>query len=349
MSKNVRVAIAVPMSADLVEQTRSVDPRVEVEYDDAHFPGPRFLGDHHGSPAHKRSESERDRYYAYLSTAEVVYGIPELRPSGLRRLAEQNDSLRWVHAVQAGAGALVTAARLTPKQLERVTVTTSAGVHAEPLAEFAMLGLLTGSQDLARLQRLQREHEWSDRHATAQLNGATCLIVGAGEIGKAIAVRAKAFGMGTIGLKRRVEPVEHFDEMVGEEELLDVASRADYLVVTLPGTKQTEHLVDADVLAACKPGVVVVNVGRGSVIDEQALIAALRSGHVSSAALDVFEKEPLDAGSPLWDMPNVIVSPHSAALDVGEERRVAALFCENLRHYLDGEPLRNVVDVEHGY
>ncbi|WP_153503865.1 D-2-hydroxyacid dehydrogenase [Cumulibacter manganitolerans] len=349
MSSKVRITVAVPMSEALVSQIEAVDPRVEVHYDPAHFPGPRRLGDHHGAPAQPRSDAERDRFFEYLSHGEIVYGIPELQASGLRRIVEQDPRLRWVHAAQAGAGAFVTEAHLDAEQLARVLVTTSAGVHAEPLAEFAMLGMLAGSQDLARLRRQQAAHEWADRHATAQLRGATCLVLGAGEIGAAIASRAKAFGMRTVGIKRRIEPVAGFDDILGVEALTDAVRDADYVVVTLPGTAHTEHLVDARVIAACKPGVVVVNVGRGSVIDEAALVAALRSGHVASAALDVFEREPLEPASPLWDLPNVIVSPHTAALDVGEEQRVADLFCDNLRRYLDGTPLRNVVDVQQGY
>lgn len=349
MSSKVRVAIAVPMTERLVEQIRAVDDRVEVGYDRAMFPGERYLGDHHGAPARERTDAERDEFFGYLDDAEVVYGIPEMQPAGLARLVSQNDRLRWVHAIQAGAGAMVTAADLSPEQLERVAVTTSAGVHASSLAEFAVFGMLAGSQDLARLRRDQQAHEWGSRRATRQLNGASCLIVGAGEIGKAIAYRAKALGMRTVGVKRTVEPVEHFDEIVSTEELRDRVREADCLVVTLPGTASTEHLVDGAVLAACKPGVVVVNVGRGSVIDEAALIEALRSGQVASAALDVFEREPLDSGSPLWDLPNVIISPHTAALDDGEEQRVAELFCDNLRRYLDGAELRNEVDPAAGY
>lgn len=349
MSAKVRVAVAVPMSHELVEQIAAVDDRVEVVHDRAQFPGDRYLGDHHGAPARERTDDERDAFFAYLGDAEVVYGIPEMQPAGLGRLVAGNDRLRWVHAIQAGAGAMVTAAELSAEQLERVTVTTSAGVHASSLAEFAVFGMLAGSQDLARLRRDQAAHEWPERRATRQLSGAAVLIIGAGEIGSAIARRAKALGMRTVGVKRTVEPLEHFDEVVGTDELRARAAEAGYLVVTLPGTASTEHLVDADVLAACPPGVVVVNVGRGSVIDEQALIAALRSGQVGSAALDVFEREPLDDASPLWELPNVIVSPHTAALDDGEEQRVADLFCDNLRRYLGGRPLKNVVGASAGY
>lgn len=349
MAAKVRVAIGVPMTQQQLEEIRAVDDRVEVAYDASFFPTERTLGDHHGYTTQALPEADVDRFYDYLADVEVVYGVPQMKPSGLRRLVEANEGLRWVHAVQAGAGAFVTGARLSDQQLERVTVTTSAGVHAGPLAEFAMFGMLAGSQDLARLKRLQAAREWPARLLTNQLSGATCVIVGAGEIGKALAVRAKAMGMYTIGVKRRVEDVEGFDEIVGSDDLLAVAPRADHLVVTLPGTPSTEKMVDGDVLAACKPGVVVVNVGRGTVIDEAALIAALLSGRVSSAALDVFAKEPLPADSPLWEMPNVIVSPHSATLDADEGARVATLFCENLRSYLDGAPLRNIVDPVQGY
>lgn len=349
MSAQVQVTIAVPMTEALVEQIRLVDDRVEVVYDREQFPGERYLGDHHGAPARERTDQEREAFFDYLADAEIVYGIPELQPSGLSRLVSRNERLRWVHAVQAGAGAMVLAADLSPHQLERVTVTTSAGVHASSLAEFAVFGMLAGSQDLVRLRRDQEAHVWPERRATRQLNGATCLIVGAGEIGTAIAYRARALGMRTIGVKRTVEPVEHFDDIVSTDELRERAAEADHLVVTLPGTASTEHLVDADVLAACKPGVHLVNVGRGSVIDETALTDALRSGQVGSAALDVFEREPLDAHSPLWDLPNVIVSPHTAALDDGEEQRVVDLFCDNLRRYLAGAELRNRVDPAEGY
>lgn len=348
MSK-VRVVVAVPMTRDLVEQIRQVDERVEVVHDESFFPSERSLGDHHGYSTQGLSDAERDRFYDHLADAEVLYGVPEMHPRGLRRAADAGSALRWVHAVQAGAGAFVTGARLSDEQLERVTVTTSAGVHAGPLAEFAIFGMLAGSQDLARLKRLQAAREWPTRLLTNQLSGATVVVVGAGEIGKAIAVRAKAMGMHTIGVKRTVEPVDGFDEIVTSDDLLAVAPRADHLVVTLPGTPHTTKMVDAAVLAACKPGVVVVNVGRGTVIDEAALIEALRSGQVSSAALDVFEVEPLPTDSPLWEMPNVIVSPHSATLDTGEEARVTALFCDNLRRYLDGQPLRNIVDPVQGY
>lgn len=349
MASTVRIAVGVPMDPEHLALLRAVDDRVEVDYDPSFFPAERVLGDHHGYTTQSLPPTEADRFYDYLAAAEVVYGVPQMKPSGLKRLLDAAPGVRWVHAVQAGAGAFVTGARLSDDQLARVTVTTSAGVHAGPLAEFAMFGMLAGSQDLARLKRLQAAKQWPARLLTPQLSGATCLIVGAGEIGKALAARAKAMGMYTIGVKRRVEDVPGFDEIVGSDDLAAVAPRADHLVVTLPGTASTEKLVDGAVLAACKPGVVVVNVGRGTVIDEAALIEALRSGQVSSAALDVFEREPLPADSPLWEMPNVIVSPHSATLDAGEAARVAALFCDNLRRYLDGARLRNVVDPVQGY
>lgn len=346
----LRVVIGVPMGEDLRQQIADVDPRIEVVYDESLFPWARYVGDHHGTPAGERSESERDRFYEYVSSGDVLYGIPELRPSGLRRAIEQGPDLRWVQATQAGAGAFVVAAKLDADQSDRVTVTTAAGVHAIPLAEFAIFGMLAGSQELARLQRQQRAHEWvAERKPKVRLDGATCLIVGMGEIGKAIASRAAAMGMRVLGIKRRPEDMEHVERVGSLDDLSAMVAEADHVVITLPGTEHTQHLVNADLIAAMKSGVTIVNVGRGSVIDETALVAALRSGQVGSAALDVFEREPLPADSPLWDFAQVIISPHDAALDVGEERRCVELFTDNLRRYLDGDDLRNVVDIASGY
>jgi len=154
--------------------------------------------------------------------------------------------------------------------------------------------------------------------------------------------------MRVLGVSRRGEAVEGVSTYaVGD--LADIIGEADHIVVTLPGTRHTEGLLDAAMLARAKPGVTVVNVGRGAVIDEAALIEALRSGQVGFAALDVTAVEPLSADSPLWDLPNVVLSPHTAALDHREEDRIAELFCANLRAFLAGEPLVNVVDPAHGY
>lgn len=177
----------------------------------------------------------------------------------------------------------------------------------------------------------------------------TVLVLGLGGIGRETARTLRALGATVIGFSRSGEGAP--EGTVGEriERLSAHLPHADAIVVTLPGTAATESLVDDALLDAVKPGVVVVNVGRGTVIDEAALVRALVDGRVGFAALDVFAVEPLDPESPLWDHPNVLISPHTAALDPREERRIAELFADNAGRLLDGRPLRNVVDTVEFY
>jgi phosphoglycerate dehydrogenase-like enzyme len=175
------------------------------------------------------------------------------------------------------------------------------------------------------------------------------LIVGLGGIGVETARLFKALGARVLGVKRTVEPVEHVDEVHPVTALPTLAAVSDAIVVTLPGTAATDGIIGRQVLQAAKPGVVVVNVGRGTTIDEAALIEALESGQVSSAYLDVFATEPLPPESPLWAMGNVVLSPHTAALNSAEDRRIAELFADNLRRFLNGRPLRNSLDTNDFY
>jgi len=174
------------------------------------------------------------------------------------------------------------------------------------------------------------------------------LVLGLGGIGQQVARLCGALGMRVLGVKRTTGPREGVT-VHPLSVLADVIGEADHIVVTLPGTRHTEGLLDAALLARTKRGVTVVNVGRGTVIDETALVDALKTGQVGFAALDVFAVEPLPDDSPLWDLPNVLISPHTAALDVLEERRIAEQFCANLRAFLDAAPMSNLVDPEQGY
>jgi phosphoglycerate dehydrogenase-like enzyme len=178
------------------------------------------------------------------------------------------------------------------------------------------------------------------------LDDLTVLVVGLGGIGRETAERLRALGCRVIGVTRR--PVDGF-ETVRVEQFADVASTADAIVLALPNTELTRHLLSVDVLAPVKPGMIVVNVGRGTTIDETALIAALQDGRVGFAALDVTEVEPLPQDSPLWTMPNVVIAPHVAANTPNNARRIAELFAENARRLLDGEPLLNRVNTVEFY
>nr|WP_240189161.1 D-2-hydroxyacid dehydrogenase [Nakamurella flavida] len=250
----------------------------------------------------------------------------------------------------AGGGSTVKAAELSPEALAQVTFTTAAGVHGGPLAEFALFGVLAGFKGLDRLQRDQAAHHWpAENYLMRHIAESTVAVIGLGGIGQETARLLNAFGATVLGVKRAVEPVEHVDEVFATADLPTVVGRADAVVITLPGTEQTENLYDAAMIAATKPGAVLVNVGRGSVVDEAAMIAALRSGHLSAAYLDVVAQEPLATDSPLWEIPSVVIAPHTAALSVHQDRQIAELFADNLAHFLRGEPMRNVVDTQHFY
>lgn len=345
----IRVAVATPLPTELRHLITDVDPGVELLVDDALLPPMRYPGDHDGDPGFRRTPQQQIDFDALLARAEVLYGIPDTKPAALAPVVRANPGLRWVHTMAAGGGGQVKAAGLTAEQLSQVVFTTSAGVHGGPLAEFAVFGVLAGAKDLPRLLALQSRREWPERWTMKQVSEQTVLIVGLGGIGAETARLLKGLGATVLGVKRSSGPVPNVDEVHGIEALPVLAARADAIVITLPGTDATNGLIDAEVLQAAKSGVVVINVGRGTVIDEPALIDALKSGQVSSAYLDVFATEPLPDESPLWTIPTVVIAPHTAALNSAEDRRIAELFADNLRRYLDGQPLRNVMDTTDFY
>ena len=350
MTTKTTVAIAVPLEAELVERIRAVDPSITVLYEPELLPPERFPADHSGDPDFRRTPEQDERYWDMLNSADVLYGFPNESPAGLARVAGSNPHLRWIHAMAAGAGGAVKASGLDAATLEKFQVTTSAGVHALPLAEFAALGILNGFKRSAELAQDQSARIWPElRTPTRLVNGSRLVISGLGEIGQETARIARALGMSVSGTKRTVEPIEGIDEVADNHGLAGLLASADAVVNTLPGTPYTEGLFNRDVFAAMKPGTVFVNVGRGTVVDEAALLEALDNGQVSYACLDVFSVEPLPQDSPLWNHPKVMVSPHTSALRAAENRLIAERFCSNLRTFLDGGELPHLVDTVHFY
>jgi phosphoglycerate dehydrogenase-like enzyme len=344
-----RVVIAVDLPEELCARIEQAEPRVEVVRDRELYRPRRFPADWEGDPAHERTPAQQERFERMIDSADVLFSLPDVLPAQLARTAEANPRLRWVMTMAAGGGSQLRAAGLTPDQLERIAVTTSAGTHGGPLAEFALLGVLAGAKTLPRLQAQQRAHEWSPRWEMRQLDTMRVLVVGLGGIGRACAALLHAVGATVLGTTRSGAPVEGVDELVPIEDLAAAAADVDAIVVTLPGTETTTGLVGEEVLGAVRPGTVLVNVGRGTVVDELALLGALEDGRIGFAALDVFASEPLATTSPLWDHPNVLVSPHTAALDRREEERIVEQFIANLRRFLDGEELANRVDTVEFY
>lgn len=345
----LRVVASTPISEELIERVIALEPRIDFVRRQELLAPMRFPGDHAGDPAFTRTAEQQAEFDALVDTAEVLYGVPDEKPAALSRTVAANPNLRWVQTMPAGGGGQVKAAALSDADLERIAFSTSAGVHSQPLAEYAIFGLLAGAKTLPRLLEQQADKTWSGRWTMGLISEQTILVVGLGSIGRATAVKLKALGAHVIGTSRRDEPVDGVDELVRTEDLPEVVGRVDGIVVTLPGTTETEKLINAEVLAGIKPGATLVSVGRGTVIDEDALVAALDDGRIGFAALDVFAVEPLSADSPLWTSPQVLVSPHTAALNSAEDRLIAELFAENARRFLDGEELINRVNTVEFY
>ena len=345
----LRVVVATPLSEELCARIEELEPRVELIRDQALLPPMRWPGDHAGEPSFRRTDAEEEKFCRLVDSADALYGVPDETPVKLARTVGVNPGLRWVQTMPAGGGGQVRAAGLTAEQLDRVIFTTSAGVHAQPLAEYAVFGLLAGAKTLPRLIEQQEASVWSGRWAMSLISEQRILIVGLGSIGRATAVKLASLGAYVMGTSRQANAVEGVDEIVHPDRLTEAVASVDGIVVTLPGTAATEGLMSAEVFAAVKPGVTVVSVGRGTVIDESALIDALRDGRVGFAALDVFADEPLAIDSPLWQHPRVLVSPHTAALNPAEDRLIAELFARNATRLLDSRPLINRVDTVEFY
>ncbi|WP_029144600.1 D-2-hydroxyacid dehydrogenase [Microbacterium luticocti] len=347
--ETLRVAVAVPLREDLCRLIETLEPRIELIHDASLTPPMRGPADWSGDPDYTRTPAQQRAFEAMVDGADALFGIPDVDPAALARTVAANPRLRWVMTTAAGGGSQVKAAGLERAALERIVFTTSAGVHGGPLAEFAVFGVLAGAKDLPRLQADQRERRWPDRWEMRQLDELTVLVVGLGGIGAECARRFDALGARVWGTTRSGTPVDGVDRLVHMDELAEVAGEVDAIVVTLPGTDQTHHLIGEDVLARVRPGTILASVGRGTVVDEAALRRALDDGRIGFAALDVFETEPLPHDSPLWTHPRVLVSPHTAALSDKEEERIARRFAENATRLLDGKPLRAVVDTVEFY
>jgi phosphoglycerate dehydrogenase-like enzyme len=330
----VVVMITSPLEAAHVERIADVDrQRVEVIYRPDLLLPPRYPADHHGPADWPGFRSRRAEWQKLLQRANVLWDFPlgEDRP-----LLELCPRLRWVQTTSAGVGMLVKRLGLQGTDL---IVTTASGVHAGPLAEFVFAALLFHTKRFADLQSWQRAHHW-ERFASGELRGRVLAIVGPGRIGREVARIGRAFGMTIWAMAARYEASRAaelgVDRLFPRADLRTMLAGADAVVLCCPHTPETEGMIGPEELAALKRGVVFVNIARGAVVDEAALVRALREGRIAFAALDVFREEPLPPESPLWDLPNVLINPHSASTSIAENSRITDIFIQNLRHYLAG-------------
>jgi glyoxylate/hydroxypyruvate reductase A len=337
-----KVLIASYLEPELVEQIRQQVPQVEVINHPELLGKPRYIADHTALP--QRTPEQETQWRALLAEADILFDFDQTHQEDLPELAPK---LKWIQATSAGIGQFVR--KMGYDKRTNWIYTTASGVHARPLAEFVLMALLMFAKNYEYMAREKANHHWERYHAE-ELAGKTLAIVGLGKIGRETARLAKAFDMRVIGSRRNIlEPTLFVDALYGPVDLDELLQQADYLILATPHTDETESLIGARELALLPAGAILINIARGAVVDEPALIAALQSGHLRGAALDVFAEEPLPSDSPLWDMPNVIICPHSASTAVTENQKIVDIFIHNLRCYLDGKPMQNVLDVERLY
>lgn len=257
----------------------------------------------------------------------------------LRESWSAGDSLRWVHTASAGVDRLI----FDEMVRSEVVITNSRGVFDTAMAEYVLGLVLAYAKDLPTTLRQQQDRQWRHRE-TETIAGKTAVVVGGGPIGAATAALLRAVGMRVHLVGRRARP-----GVLAADGLPGLLGETDYLVLAAPLTEQTRGMVNTELLARLPPRARLINVGRGPLVVEDDLVAALRAGTLAGAALDVFQTEPLPADSPLWALPGVVVSPHMSGDVIGWRHSLVDLFADNLARYRAGAPLRNVVDKTHGY
>lgn len=338
------ILISSPLEDEHVARIRREGgDRVSVVHESDLLPTPRYIADHKGA-ARTVTPEMRTRWNGLLAEADILFDFDLLDPANLPRNAPR---VRWVQATSSGIGEFLRSTGLIQSD---IIFTTAAGVHARPLAEFSMLGLLHFFRDVPYLNRTKQAKHW-ERYTVRGLAGSRILVIGLGAVGQAIASDAAHFGVEVWGMRHSKGGAlpPGVTKMVEKSGLREALAQVDALILACPLTEETRLLVERADIAAMKPGGVVVNVARGAVINEEALADALQSGHIAGAALDAFTVEPLPKESRLWDLPNVIISPHSASTVAAENGRIVDIFLDNLERYLSGTPLRNQFERARGY
>lgn len=344
-ARPLRVHVSYGLLAPVIDVDRLRAIRSDVEvivapYELSHAEHTRRSREPHATDLAGGEVELTDELRDALAAADVMITLNA--PLDLPALAPR---LRWIQAIGSGVGQFV------PSHLPDagITLTNAAGIGAAPIAEWVLARILAVYKRLDEHAEQQRARVWKESLG-ALLQGRTAAVIGTGAIGGAVATRLRAFGVHVIGVRRNpAAGAPDFDEVVGTDHLYAVLGRAHIVVVAAPGTAANESMFDAAAFAAMRGGALFVNVARGTLVDENALVAALRSGHLRAAAIDVTRVEPLPSDSSLWDAPNLAISPHSSTSGDRYLERVAELFYDNFDRYIRGEQLRNVVDLAHGY
>ena len=290
-----------------------------------------------------REARHREELEAALPETEILL-VTDFRTDMLQEVWPDPCNIRWIHATSAGVDALM----IPPVRDSDIPVTNARGIFDRGIAEYVLGAMLLFAKDTLTNLSLMKQHRWQHRE-TRLLRGSRALVVGAGSIGREVATVLGAMGVSVVGTARNAREDAAFERVHAQQDLPDLLPEADYVIITAPLTPQTEGLFDADQFLRMKPGAVLINVGRGPIVETSALLAALQSGRLGGVALDVFEEEPLHANHPLWDEPNAMLSAHMAGDFIGWRAALGQQFVDNFQRWQKGEPLNNPVSKEHGY
>lgn len=344
--RKIPLFITSPLEPEHVAKIAAMDPkRLEVIYEPDLHPPLRYICDHKGVPGFKRTPELRERWLGALARAEILFDCPAPAPDGPGDIVHAKAA-KWLQTTSSGIGEMVKKVGLDKSD---ILITTARGVHSGPLAEWTFMALLMHFRKANFLQAEQRAHRW-ERYCDEEVAGRTLLTIGAGDLARGVAVVGRALGMRIIAVTRSPEKrrahAQVFDEIHGVPELRRLLPLADAVVATVPETAETIGMLDRSAIALMKNGCAFINIGRGSTIDEAGMVDALRSGKIGFAALDVATIEPLPAASPLWDMPNVLICPHSASTVTTENIKITEIFCKNIDLYLSGRlsEMHNILD-----
>ena len=316
---------------EMLRLIREVSPEIIVR-DASPLVSAEFQGD----------KSRKEEMDSILADADIVFGL--ILPGDI---LSRTPRLKWLQMMSAGVDRL----RDTEIWKSKIIITGVSGIHASPIGEFVMGFILMFAKGMPLCFRMQQKHEWQ-RYMPHLLYGKTVGIVGLGHIGSEVARLSRAFGMKVIATRRSAKKpgkARNVDLLLPQSQMKELLAQSDYVVLALPLTPETRHIIGEAEFASMKPGAFIINIGRGSLIDENALIRALDDKKIAGAGLDVTAPEPLPKESRLWDMENVIISPHVSGGMEDYTGRATALFCENLRRYINGKKLINIIDRKKGY
>ncbi len=335
-----KLLISFHIAPKLLERIRQTDPDLEIMYDPSLLGKPRYRNDQRGGFIERTREQE-ERYIGMMSEAEILFGYA---PVDYRDLEKWFKKLKWIQSPSAGVG--WSARKYGWTELD-VDITTASGMHGTPFAEFCLMSMLMFVKNYFLMAKQKLRHVWK-RTSGLELRGKTLGVIGLGSVGREVARLGQCFGMHVVGTKRNTEGVDpasvNVDSLYAFDDLSPVLSCSDFIVLICPETDETRGMIGREELTEMKKGVVLINIARGSIVDEVEVIKALHSGHLGGLASDVAAEEPLAATSPLWDMPNVVISPHSASTVEEENEKLTEIFVENLQRYIEGKPLKNLLN-----